>query len=107
MYGLLQTLIANDVRTDLRELVALAAGVQPIACGRDVQAAVRDFAARRLEQLLLDRGAFPALSHCAAWLGGSGCVGRYRPADFIGSVHSRCVAACTARRCLVQLCISA
>lgn len=56
-YGLLQTLIRNSVRVSLRDLVELSIGGQAI----DVDAACADalltFCSKRLEQLLLDRGA--------------------------------------------------
>ena len=55
-YGLLQTLIAAGAELDLRRAIATAAELQPVEAGADQQAAVLDFVARRLEQLLADRG---------------------------------------------------
>ena len=59
--GLLQTLLGNEQRVSLRRLLELARAQQSIECGADVLAAVEDFAAKRLEQLLLDRGAASTL----------------------------------------------
>ena len=53
MYGLLQTLISSGTRASVSALFAAAAAAQPVDCGEDVQAAVREFCARRLEQLCL------------------------------------------------------
>jgi glycyl-tRNA synthetase beta subunit len=56
VYGLLQTLIDNKVRGRLQRMLRFAAEQQPITCGDDVLQAVAEFAARRLEQYLLDKG---------------------------------------------------
>lgn len=55
-YGMLQTLVATQTRLDLRTAVAASAKLQPIPA-EDAQEQVLTFAARRLEQLLADRGA--------------------------------------------------
>ncbi len=55
-YGCVETLVANDVRVDLRPLLAAAAAAQPVPAGAEVQAEVLTFISRRLEQLLVDRG---------------------------------------------------
>jgi glycyl-tRNA synthetase len=56
-YGMLQALIAGEARLSLRRAVDLAAGVQPLDVAEAKRAEVRDFVARRLEQLLVDGGA--------------------------------------------------
>lgn len=56
-YGMLQALIATGARLSLRAAVDLAAGVQPVDVPEAKRAEVRDFVARRLEQLLVDGGA--------------------------------------------------
>ena len=55
-YGLLQTLIGNGVHVDVAALLDAAGEAQPVACGADVRGEVLVFVAKRLEQLLLDRG---------------------------------------------------
>lgn len=72
--GLLQTLLGNEQRASVRRLLELARAQQSIECGEGVLAAVEDFAAKRLEQLLLDRGVAPlaTLPTCAAGVGGGG-----------------------------------
>jgi glycyl-tRNA synthetase len=74
MYGLLQTLIGNNVSTSMRALVHMAAEVQPIECGEAVESAVLDFAARRLEQYLLDQGALFAFLFSVLGLLGSSMI---------------------------------
>lgn len=58
-YGLLQTILANDISLDLRRAVALAASLQPVAVDDKCQTGVVDFVVRRLEQLLTDEGVAP------------------------------------------------
>lgn len=55
-YGLLQTLIGNDVRTSLSKLVSTAAAVQPVDASDAIQQDIVEFATRRLEQYILDQG---------------------------------------------------
>jgi glycyl-tRNA synthetase len=55
-YGLLQTLIRNNVHASLRALVATAAAVQPIDVSVARQQEICDFVERRLEQFILDEG---------------------------------------------------
>jgi len=55
-YGMLQALIASGARLSLSAAVDLAAGVQPVDVPPSKRAEVRDFVARRLEQLLVDSG---------------------------------------------------
>ncbi|KAJ1692807.1 hypothetical protein LUZ63_009505 [Rhynchospora breviuscula] len=55
-YGLVQILVENNKRLDLRNALKLVAGVQPIAIDEGVIDDVLQFVARRLEQLLVDKG---------------------------------------------------
>jgi len=55
-YAMLQTLVGNGVRLDLRAAAAEAAAKQPLTVGEDVLVSALEFVERRLEQLLLDRG---------------------------------------------------
>lgn len=45
-YGAVETLVANDVRIDLRPLIAASAAAQPVPAGADVQAEVLTFITR-------------------------------------------------------------
>ena len=51
-----QILLSNGVRVNLAAAVQHSARLQSITVPADTQAAVLDFVARRLEQLLVDRG---------------------------------------------------
>ncbi|CAD7695289.1 unnamed protein product [Ostreobium quekettii] len=55
-YGMLQTVISNRVRLNLRECVDLAAGIQPVDVAEASRAETLEFVQRRLEQLLADKG---------------------------------------------------
>ncbi|KAK9809022.1 hypothetical protein WJX72_008075 [[Myrmecia] bisecta] len=55
-YGMLEALVGNQVRLDLRSAVATAAKTQRIAVSSDAQTAALEFVVRRLEQLLVDGG---------------------------------------------------
>ncbi|EFJ48902.1 hypothetical protein VOLCADRAFT_59982 [Volvox carteri f. nagariensis] len=56
-YGMLQTLVTNNVGVSLRAAVAAAAALQPIAVSDAVQSDVLSYVNGRLEQLLGDGGA--------------------------------------------------
>lgn len=55
-YGMLQTLVSNNVSLSLSAAVVLAAAQQPLSVSQQQQEAVLDFVGRRLEQLLMDAG---------------------------------------------------
>ncbi|KAJ3672549.1 hypothetical protein LUZ60_007270 [Juncus effusus] len=55
-YGLVQILVENNKRLDLKNALKLVAEAQPIEINDDVIADVLQFVARRLEQLLVDKG---------------------------------------------------
>ncbi|KAJ4804189.1 Glycine--tRNA ligase beta subunit [Rhynchospora pubera] len=55
-YGLVQILVENNKRLDLRNALKLVAGVEPITIDDGVIDDVLQFVARRLEQLLVDKG---------------------------------------------------
>ncbi|KAF3332393.1 glycine--tRNA ligase 2 [Carex littledalei] len=55
-YGLVQILVENNKRLDLRNALQLVADVQPIEIDDSVIDNVLQFVARRLEQLLVDKG---------------------------------------------------
>ncbi|EIE22621.1 hypothetical protein COCSUDRAFT_53607 [Coccomyxa subellipsoidea C-169] len=55
-YGMLEALVSNEVRVDLRAALAAAAVAQPIPADETVVAGVLEFVTRRLEQLLVDGG---------------------------------------------------
>jgi glycyl-tRNA synthetase len=57
--GIIQILLQNDIRTDLREAVAVAASVQPVPVSAEVQAQVVEFIGGRLRSWLDDQ-AYPA-----------------------------------------------
>jgi glycyl-tRNA synthetase beta subunit len=56
VYAVLQTLIHNNIHGRVRRLLQFAAEQQPITCGDEQLDAVAEFAARRLEQLLREKG---------------------------------------------------
>ncbi|GBF89751.1 hypothetical protein Rsub_02921 [Raphidocelis subcapitata] len=58
-YGMLQTLVTNNVGLSLSDAVALAADAQPLAVSAEARAAAVDFVTKRLEQLLIDGGVSP------------------------------------------------
>lgn len=58
-YGMLQTLVTNNVGLSLRAAVSAAAALQPIAVSDAVQRDVLAYVGGRLEQLLIDGGAQP------------------------------------------------
>eukprot|EP00899_Mesostigma_viride_P004972 jgi/Mesvir1/14476/Mv05183-RA.1 len=55
-YGLVQTLVANDLDLDLRQAFAVSAQKQPIPVKEETLKEVLVFVTRRLEQLLTDSG---------------------------------------------------
>ncbi|GAB4839962.1 Glycine--tRNA ligase, chloroplastic/mitochondrial 2 [Ancistrocladus abbreviatus] len=58
-YGLVQVLVENGKNLDLRNVLELAAEVQPIKIDIDVIDDVHQFVTRRLEQYLVDKGINP------------------------------------------------
>ena len=80
----MQTLISNTVSVSLKEIVSLAAKLQPLKIDKAVEDSVVAFTERRLEQLLIDEnisaeaGKIPA-SYCCKDMG----PWRYRESLFM------------------------
>jgi glycyl-tRNA synthetase len=61
-FHIIENLVANKVRFDLRAALAATAVLQPVACDEDVQAQVLGFINGRLEGLLRDKGVSAAIT---------------------------------------------
>jgi glycyl-tRNA synthetase len=57
VYGLLQTLIHNSVHVSMHKLIDESAAVHALPIDQKVKSALMEFYSKRLEQLLLDKGA--------------------------------------------------
>jgi glycyl-tRNA synthetase beta subunit len=98
VYGLLQTLIHNAVHVSMRELIDASADMHMIDIDHSVKEALLDFYRKRLEQLLLDQGAFHDPVVCAQLFPHSLLRTEFRA--------SPCgCTSCMSRECIVRRCL--